>query len=156
MQERLSSVDTGRSVGSSSGPMDASLTPGRSVRSVTPGPGAKFVAATEWLDDGTPVVSVMGELDLSTAPSLDRTLLDLADEGAAAPIVDFSRCDFIDSAGLKVLAAADKRLDESDRRRLGVVLANASVLRIFEITHFDEVLAIYPSVDLALEGKNNG
>ena len=155
MQERLSSVDTGRSVGSSSGPMDASLTPGRSVRSVTPGPGAKFVAATEWLDDGTPVVSVMGELDLSTAPSLDRTLLDLADKGATASIVDFSRCNFIDSAGLKVLAAADKRLNESDRR-LGVVLANASVLRIFEITHFDEVLAIYPSVDLALEGKNNG
>lgn len=121
MQERLSSVDTGRSVGSSGGPMDASLTPGGSVRSVTPGPGAKFVA-TEWLDDGTPVVSVMGELDLSTAPSLDRTLLDLADEGAAAPIVDFSRCNFIDSAGLKVLAAADGRLDESDRRRLGVVL----------------------------------
>ena len=101
------------------------------------------------------MVSVMGEVDLPTAPSLDRTLLDLADEGATAPIVDFSRCNLIDSAGLKVLAAADKRLNESDRR-LGVVLANASVLRIFEITHFDEVLAIYPSVDLALEGKNNG
>ena len=155
MQEPLSSVDKGRSVGYTSEPVDASASSRRFVRSPSPVPSARFVAATEWLDDGTPVVSVMGEVDLSTAPSLDRTLLDLADEGAPAPIVDFRRCSFIDSAGLKVLAAADRRLNGSERR-LAVVLPRASVLRIFEITHFDEVLAIYPSLDLAVEGKDHG
>ena len=35
-----------------------------------------FVAATEQLGNGTPVVSVIGEVDLATASALERTLME--------------------------------------------------------------------------------
>lgn len=43
---------------------------GRIARSSVYGAGRRFVAATEHLDSGTPVVSVTGEVDLATAPAL--------------------------------------------------------------------------------------
>jgi hypothetical protein len=38
-------------------------------RRVTPGASQRFVAATEQLENGSPVVSVMGEIDLATVPA---------------------------------------------------------------------------------------
>jgi hypothetical protein len=35
-----------------------------------PGASQRFVAATEQLDDGTSVVSIMGEVDLATVAAL--------------------------------------------------------------------------------------
>ena len=54
--------------------------PTRSARRVTPGASHRFVVATERLDGGIPVVSVSGEVDLATAPALERTLRYAADD----------------------------------------------------------------------------
>ena len=53
--------------------------------------------ATEQLGDGTPVVSVMGELDLATVPAFERTLLDVTEAGTGEVIVDLTCCSFLDS-----------------------------------------------------------
>ena len=123
------------------------------ARRVAVGTRQSFVAATAQLDNGTPVVSVMGEVDLVTAPALEETLVELAENGRDDVVVDLNGCSFLSTAGLKALIAASRRLEESDRS-LALVLSNPSVMRIFQITHYDQLFEIYPS--LRTVPKDNG
>jgi anti-sigma B factor antagonist len=125
-----------------------------SARRVTHGASQRFVAATEQLDGGTPLVSVMGEVDLATAPALERTLLSVADRTGNV-IVDLSSCSFLDSRGLEALIVAWEHVDPSNRP-LAVVISNPNVLRVFQITGFDELFEMYPSLGAAVNGNGNG
>jgi hypothetical protein len=60
----------------------------RSGRRVTPAANDRFVAATEQLDTGAPVVSVMGEVDRATVSALAQTLLGVAEDRTGDVIVD--------------------------------------------------------------------
>jgi anti-sigma B factor antagonist len=91
------------------------------------------------------VVAVTGEVDLATAPELERTLRGVADDRAGEVIVDLTGCDFLDSQGLGALIAARERLERSSRR-LALVLPDPSGLKIFQITQFDEPFVIRSSV----------
>ena len=113
------------------------------------------MATTEQLDTGAPVVSVMGEVDLATVLALEQTLLGVTEDRTGDVIVDLTGCSFLDSRGLGALNAAGARLERSDRR-LALVLANQSVLRIFQITQFDQLFEIYPSLRAAVDRNGNG
>ena len=127
----------------------------RSGRRVTPGASQRFVAATEQLETGTPVVSIMGEIDLATVGAFEQTLLGAAEEGAGEVIVDLTACSFLDSKGLTALLATRGRL-ESSNRRLALVLASRSVMRVFQLTHSDELFEIHPTLAVAVNGNGNG
>ena len=127
----------------------------RFARRGMPGAGRRFATATEQLETGTPVVSVMGEVDLATVPALAQTLGDVVDDRTGDVIVDLTGCRFLDSRGLGALIAIRVRIERSDRR-LALVLANQSVLRIFQIMQLDEVFEIYPSLRAALDRDGNG
>ena len=118
-----------------------------------PGPRQRFVAAVAQLDNGTPVVSVMGDVDMATASALERRLLDVTEAGTGEVIVDLTGCSFLDCRGLRALIATKGRLSRSDRS-LALVLSNPSIMRIFQITHFDDWFEIYPS--LRAVGHRNG
>ena len=122
------------------------------MRRVTAGASQRFVAATDELETGTPVVSVMGEVDRATARALEQTLLEVADDQAGEMIVDLSGCSFLDTSGLRALLAARER---SSRRQV-LVLANPNVIRIFQLTKFDELFDIYPTLDAAVNRNGNG
>jgi anti-sigma B factor antagonist len=123
------------------------------VKRDPPGTRQRFVAAVAELDNGTPVVSVMGDVDRATASTLERSLMDVTEAGTGEVIVDLTGCSFLDSRGLRALIATRGRLKRSDRP-LALVLSNPSVMRILEITHFDEQFEIYPSLRAA--GHHNG
>jgi anti-sigma B factor antagonist len=126
----------------------------RSDRRVTPGASHRFVAATEQLENGAPVVSVLGEVDLATAPAFAQTLLGATEDWTGEVIVDLTACSFLDSRGLGALLATRGRLEHSSRR-LALVLSNRSVMRIFQITQFDELFEIYPTLGAAVNGNGN-
>jgi anti-sigma B factor antagonist len=142
-------------VGSPGASRGASAGAGRSARRVTPGASQRFVAATQQLESGTPVVSVMGEVDLATVPALEQTLLSVTENRTGEVIVDLTACSFLDSRGLGALTATRTRFERSNRR-LPLVLSNPSVLRIFQITGLDEQFEIYPSLGTASNGNANG
>jgi anti-sigma B factor antagonist len=159
MAERVGSRCAGRgSYGGSTAPVQTDSNGlRRSARRVTPGASMRFVAATEQLGSGAPVVSVMGEVDVATAPALEQTLRSVAEDRTDEVIVDLTGCSFLESRGLRALVASRGRLERSNRR-LALVLSNPSVLRIFQITRFDELFAIYPSLRAAIDrdGSGNG
>jgi anti-sigma B factor antagonist len=80
-------------------------------------------------------VAVLGELDIYTAPSLERALLEVED---ARPllVVDLAGLGFIDSTGLSVLLAASERARRQGRRLI-VVRPPLPALRVFTLTKVD-------------------
>jgi anti-sigma B factor antagonist len=121
---------------------------------VAPGANQRFVAATDQLDSGAPVVSVIGEVDRVTAPALRETLLAVTEEARDELIVDLTCCSFLDSAGLRSLTETKVRLERSNAR-MALVLSNPNVMRIFELTRSEALFNIYPSLDAALNGNGN-
>jgi len=123
------------------------------VSTSTPVETQAFIA-TEHVDGRIPVVSVMGEVDMATAPAFEQALLDAADNGIAQVIVDLSGCTYFDSTGLKALLATRRHLDPMNRR-LSVVMSNPNMLEIFRITGFDRRFEIHPSLKSALNGHGH-
>jgi anti-anti-sigma factor len=77
---------------------------------------------------------------MNTAPVLSETL-DQSSGGGIAAVVDLTECGFIDSTGLGVLVAANKRLRDLGRR-LALAASHRGGLGLE--TGLDAVLAVYP------------
>ncbi|SDO45266.1 STAS domain-containing protein [Geodermatophilus sp. DSM 45219] len=87
------------------------------------------------------LLTVAGEVDSSTAPSLRAVLDSALADGVPALTVDLDGVTFLDSAGLCVLAAAHRRAAE-DGVRLRVLASNRAVIRPLQITGLYDLLAI--------------
>ncbi len=89
------------------------------------------------------IVAITGSLDSTTAPDAQKAV-DAAVAGARKVALDFSKLDYISSAGLRVLLGAAKKLKASGGtlRMFGL---NQSVKEVFEISGFSTILAVYPS-----------
>jgi anti-sigma B factor antagonist len=99
-------------------------------------------------DRATSVISVEGDLDLSTAPRLKWMLVDALEVGHRRLVVDLSRATFMDSTALGVLVAIWRKLESGER--LIVVCTRPDVLKIFEYAGMDGAFAIFPTLDDAL------
>ncbi len=84
-------------------------------------------------------IALEGRLDTTTAPDLDKELKDSMD-GANTLTLDFSKLDYISSAGLRVLLSAHKTM--SKKGGMKVVNANEMVKEVFDVTGFADILTI--------------
>ena len=85
---------------------------------------------------GRESVAVLGELDIYTARSLERTVLELEEDRPLLLVIDLKGLSFIDSTGLSVLLAAAERA-RGQGRRLVVVRPPLPALRVFTLTRVD-------------------
>ena len=84
-------------------------------------------------------LALAGRLDTMTAPELEAALSkDMG--GADSLILDFSKLDYISSAGLRVLLSAHKAMLGKNGRK--VVHVNDIVQEVFEVTGFSDILTI--------------
>ena len=84
-------------------------------------------------------VALEGRLDTMTAPELEAALK-TALEGVEELTFDFEKLDYISSAGLRVLLAAQKTMNRQGTMK--VKHANEIILEIFEVTGFSDILTI--------------
>ena len=84
-------------------------------------------------------VAVEGRLDTTTAPELEAALKDAADS-ADKLVLDFSKLDYVSSAGLRVLLATHKKM--AAKGGMTVTGVNEIVNEIFDITGFSDILNI--------------
>jgi anti-sigma B factor antagonist len=110
--------------------------------------GTAFEISQREIGDRASVISVVGELDLSTAPRLKWMLVDSLQAGQTRIVLDLSRTTFMDSTALGVLVAVGRRLDE--RERLVIAGASPEVLKIFEYAGLDDAFASFRTFDEAL------
>ena len=107
---------------------------------------------SEKVHAGHPVLSVVGELDVATAPDLRDRLEDAVDHAQRnAVLVDLLGVAFIDSTALGVLISGLKR-SQAVGGELRIVVAEPRILKIFEITGLTDVFSIFPTIDEATAG----
>ena len=91
------------------------------------------------------ILDVGGEVDLSTAPALREQLESLIAGGARDLVVNLEQVGFMDSSGLGVLVAVQKRLAEAGGR-MALVCREGPTLKVLAITGLDRVFPVHASV----------
>ncbi len=91
------------------------------------------------VDSGTAAFALEGRLDTVTAPELDRELKGSL-EGITSLILDLSGLDYVSSAGLRVLLAAQKQMNRQGAMKLTHV--SEAIMEIFEVTGFRDILTV--------------
>ena len=87
----------------------------------------------------TLTIALEGRMDITTAPDLEQVVKNSLD-GVTELIMDFSKLDYISSAGLRVLLAAHKTMMKQGSMK--VIHANEMAMEVFEVTGFADILNI--------------
>ena len=84
------------------------------------------------------LLAVEGRLDTATAPQLEAELKTL--DGVESLILDFAALEYLSSAGLRVLLAAQKTMNKQGKMIVRNV--NETIADVFEITGFANILTV--------------
>ena len=84
-------------------------------------------------------VTIEGRLDTTTAPELEASLKE-SFEGVEKLVLDFANLEYLSSAGLRVLLAAQKVMNKQGEMVIRNV--NETINEIFEVTGFIDILTI--------------
>jgi anti-sigma B factor antagonist len=98
------------------------------------------------------IAEITGDIDISTVGGLRERLLGLADSGEPL-IVDLNRVEFIDSAGLGVLVAVNRRAAQRGGS-LHAVCSRAPTRKLLWMTGVDRRIPLTATVDGALKQLN--
>lgn len=93
---------------------------------------------------GAAVISVAGELDISTAPELRDAISTAIGNGARQVVVDLDGLRFMDSAGLNVFVGAVRQLGSDGSLR--VVAGRSHTRKVFTISGLDRLIPLYDSL----------
>ena len=91
------------------------------------------------LNGSTLSVALEGRLDTTTAPQLEAELKAPMD-GITELELDFEKLEYLSSAGLRVLLAAQKVMNKQGKMVIRHV--NETIQEVFEITGFIDILTI--------------
>ena len=91
------------------------------------------------LSGTTLMVALEGRLDTTTAPKLEEELRSSVD-GITRLVFDVEELEYISSAGLRVLLAMQKLMNQQGEMMLQNV--NEAVMEVFEVTGFSDILRI--------------
>jgi anti-sigma B factor antagonist len=111
------------------------------------------------IEDGPPpvgrIVTLRGEIDVGSTPSL-RDWLNRASEGGRRSVaVDLTAVDFMAVSGLYVLCDEQARMARH-QARLTVVCSNPRFLQLFEVCRLEDVLCIVPDRSALVDGRWGG
>ena len=85
------------------------------------------------------IIEIVGRLDTITAPVLDKTIdQDIGDTKNL--VLDVKNMEYISSAGLRVLLAAQKKMQKIGSMKVTGVCD--AVMEVFEMTGFADILVI--------------
>lgn len=93
------------------------------------------------------VVAVQGEVDLATAPQLERDVTEHVHEGCRL-CLDLTGVSFMDSTGLRVLIGTLRAVEEANGH-LRIVSGDGPVAKLFSITGLHDRLDVRDSVAAA-------
>ena len=91
------------------------------------------------LNGNTLEIALEGRLDTRTAPELEAEL-NQSMEGADSLTLDFSKLEYISSAGLRVLLSAQKIMNKQGKMTIRNVCPE--IMDIFDVTGFVDILNI--------------
>ena len=96
------------------------------------------------------ILRLEGRVDAASAPILDKKVTRLIDEDHYHLLLDFSRVDYLSSAGMRVLLSATKKL-LSKKGHLLLFSLSDEVLEVIKMAGFDKILRIFSSEKEAIQ-----
>ncbi|MCI8780936.1 MAG: STAS domain-containing protein [Lachnospiraceae bacterium] len=94
----------------------------------------------EKLENGKELTMLLtGRLDTTTAPQLEGELKNGLD-GVESLVLDFKELEYLSSAGLRILLAAQKTMNKQGKMVIRNV--NEVIQEVFEVTGFADILTI--------------
>lgn len=84
-------------------------------------------------------IALKGRLDTVTSPDLEKEIRGSI-EGISLLILDFAELDYLSSAGLRVLLAAQKVMAKQGEMK--VINVDPMIMSIFDTTGFTDILTI--------------
>ena len=84
-------------------------------------------------------VAPNGRLDTTTAPEFEKTFGEIL-EGVSDLVLDMTNVEYVSSAGLRVILKVQKVMFNQGKMKL--IGVNESVMEVFEITGFSNILKI--------------
>ncbi len=103
---------------------------------------------------GVAILDLNGEVDISDASELRKTLFDLLDKHAGRLLVNMGSVAYIDSAGLSVLIAAHRRAN-STKGVLGLSNLQTPVQQVLNLTRMSNVLHTFSTVEEGVAALKN-
>ncbi len=87
------------------------------------------------------ILSVSGEIDLYTAPTLQSELMSALSPGQVRLIVDMSGVDFCDSTGINILLAAHRHARERGGE-LQLASPGSATRKVLQVTGLESVFTV--------------
>lgn len=97
-------------------------------------------------NEGILIVMPTGRLDTHTSPEAEQLITTAIDAGETRVLVDFSKTDYISSAGLRVLLKATKHLKQAGGT-FGLCNANDQIREVLEISGFATIMPCYATLE---------
>lgn len=95
------------------------------------------------------ILSPAGRLDSHSAPGFEQEVLAAVAGGTTRMLIDFSKVQYISSAGLRIVLIAAKKLKAAGGK-LALCSLNASIAEVFKVSGFGSILDIHPDQASAL------
>ena len=104
---------------------------------------------------GCKILRVSGRIDFESALDFEHQINAMIQEGGDCFIIELSQVELLSSAGLRVMLSTAKRVAH---RNASLALASPSqvVRQVFEISHFNLLFKIFPSVPAAITALKGG
>lgn len=122
--------------------------PTDSGRGVDTGVAGSTCTVGERRIDEVSVVGISGVVDMLTAPELEKAITEAAKSSPKAVVVDMTAVEFLASAGMGVLIAAQDEL--APDIRFAVVADGPATSRPLKLVGVTDVVDLYATLDEAL------
>ena len=104
---------------------------------------------TERTEQGIPIVSIVGDIDLESSPKLRDFLKPKAAAKTPALLLDFTGVNYIDSSGLATLIEYFQSL-QAFKGKLVLACLSPRVKNVFEIVRLEQIFSLQPDIPTAL------
>ncbi len=96
------------------------------------------------------LVRLEGRLDATTTPALEVKISKVLEENKQFMLIDFSKVDYLSSAGMRLLLSATKKIKAHGGKLVFCAMSD-EVMEIIKMAGFERILAIYPTEEEALK-----
>ncbi|TNF99931.1 MAG: anti-sigma factor antagonist [Gammaproteobacteria bacterium] len=99
--------------------------------------------------DGVLIVMPQGRLDTNNSPEAEQLIVDKIEQDSTRIVYDFSKTDYISSAGLRVVLKSAKMVKGNGS--VAICNANEQIHEVFEISGFLTILNYLPNLEDAIK-----
>jgi anti-sigma B factor antagonist len=105
--------------------------------------------------DDVVIVMPDEQLNTNTSPEAEKMLAAQLDAGETRIVIDFSKTDYMSSAGLRVILKIASLLQEKDGA-FALCNANEQIVEVLQISGFLEIVNYFTSLDDAVTAVSEG